>query len=85
VIWFEKEKILYGGCLVKSTEADDLGYLSDANVKDWAVTIKNIQHKFRNPEYIIPGHSDWSSKESLTHTLDLIQQYEEKATHKINP
>jgi metallo-beta-lactamase class B len=78
VIWFEKEKILYGGCLVKSTEADDLGYLSDANVNDWAVTIKNIQHKFRNPEYIIPGHSDWSSKESLTHTLDLIQQYEEK-------
>jgi metallo-beta-lactamase class B len=78
VIWFEKEKILYGGCLVKSTEAEDLGNLSDANVKNWAVTIKNIQHIFKNPEYIIPGHSDWSSKESLTHTLDLIQQYEEK-------
>ena len=39
VIWFDKEKILYGGCLVKS---------------------------------------DWRSKGSLTHTLNLIQQYEEK-------
>jgi len=78
VIWFAKEKILYGGCLVKSTEADDLGNLSDANVKNWSATIINIQHKFKNPDYIIPGHSDWSSKESLTHTLDLIEQYEEK-------
>jgi metallo-beta-lactamase class B len=33
VILFENEKILYGGCLVKSTEALDLGYLGDANVK----------------------------------------------------
>jgi metallo-beta-lactamase class B len=78
VIWFEKQKILYGGCLVKSTEADDLGNLSDANVENWAVTIQNIQHKFKNPEYIIPGHLDWNSKESLNHTLDLIRLYKEK-------
>ena len=77
VIWFEKEKILYGGCLVKSTEATDLGNLSDAIIKNWAATILNVQHKFKNPDYIIPGHGDWSSKRSLTHTLDLIKQYEE--------
>lgn len=63
---------------MKSTEAEDLGNLSDANVKEWATTIKNIQHKFGNPDYIIPGHLDWHSKESLTHTLYLIQQYEKK-------
>jgi metallo-beta-lactamase class B len=78
VIWFEKEKILYGGCLVKSTEAGELGNLSDANVKAWALTIKNIQNKYISPEYIIPGHLDWHSKSSLIHTLDLIQQSEEK-------
>ena len=76
VIWFDKEKILYGGCLVKSTEADDLGNLSDANVKDWDVTIRNIQQKFRNPNFVIPGHLDWHNKESLVHTLKLIQQNE---------
>ncbi len=82
VIWFDKEKILYGGCLVKSMEASDLGNLSDANVKAWAATIKNIQQKFRNPDYIIPGHLDWHSKEALTHTLTLIQQYREKSSVK---
>ncbi len=78
VIWIPDEKILYGGCLVKSTEADDLGYLGDANVKEWSSTIKNIQRRFINPSYIIPGHDDWSSNKSLTHTLDLIQQYNDK-------
>jgi metallo-beta-lactamase class B len=78
VIWFEKEKILYGGCLVKSTEADDLGNLSDANLQTWAASIQNIQHKFSDPQYIIPGHLDWSSKQSLTHTLDLIREYKQK-------
>jgi metallo-beta-lactamase class B len=78
VIWFDKEKILYGGCLVKSTEAKDLGNLSDANVQAWTTTIKNIQKKFGDPSYIIPGHLDWHSNESLTHTLFLIQQSEEK-------
>jgi metallo-beta-lactamase class B len=78
VIWFGKEKILYGGCLVKSTEAEDLGNLGDANVKAWAVTIKNIQQKFGTPNYVIPGHDDWQNNTSLTHTLNLIRQYEEK-------
>jgi metallo-beta-lactamase class B len=78
VIWFGKEKILYGGCLVKSTEVEDLGNLGDANVKAWYTTIKNIQQKFGSPDYIIPGHDDWHSKTSLSHTLLLIQQYEKK-------
>jgi metallo-beta-lactamase class B len=78
VIWFENEKILYGGCLVKSMEAEDLGNLSDANVQEWTLTIQNIQHKFKSPKYIIPGHLDWNSTESLNYTLYLIEQYNRK-------
>jgi metallo-beta-lactamase class B len=78
VIWFEKEKILYGGCLVKSIEATDLGYLGDANVKEWGPTIRRIQTNCKSPEYIIPGHDAWTSKDALTHTLELIKAYEEK-------
>jgi len=78
VIWFDKEKILYGGCAVKSVEAEDLGNLSDANVKEWEATIRKIMDQFKNPNYIIPGHNDWTSREALTHTLKLIQDYEGK-------
>lgn len=75
VIWFDKEKVLYGGCLVKSVEAKDLGNLEEANVEEWPATIRNIQAKFKNPKFIIPGHQSWVSKESLQHTLDLIAAY----------
>ena len=75
VIWFDKEKVLYGGCLVKSVEAKDLGNLEEANVKEWPATIKKIQAKFKNPKFIIPGHQSWTSKESLNHTLKLIKEY----------
>jgi metallo-beta-lactamase class B len=80
VIWFEKFKILYGGCLIKSVEADDLGNLADANVNAWESTIKNIQNKFVKPKYIIPGHFGWESEKALEHTLKLIEQYKEKNT-----
>jgi metallo-beta-lactamase class B len=44
VVWFEKERILYGGCFVKSTETADLGNLSDADVAAWKISMqKNNQ------------------------------------------
>lgn len=78
VLWFEKNKILYGGCLVKSIEASDLGYLGDADTKQWTTTIKNIKKKFGKPTYVITGHQDWSDKKSLEHTLTLLRQYGKK-------
>lgn len=74
VVWFEKEKVLYGGCLVKSVEDNTLGNLGDANVKDYAGTIKNVLQKCKHPKYIITGHNDWTNTGSLKHTLKMAQQ-----------
>jgi metallo-beta-lactamase class B len=78
IIWFKKERILYGGCLIKSMEDDDLGYLGDANEKDYATTIKNVQKKCKSPKFVIPGHSDWKNPNSLEHTLIMAQQLKKK-------
>ncbi len=78
VIWFPKDKILYGGCLVKSSEATDLGYTGEANLKEWPTTIKNIKKKFGEPLFIIPGHQDWTSRKALDHTLELLEENEKK-------
>lgn len=75
VVWFDKEKVLYGGCFIKSAEAKDLGYLGDADVKEWEKSIKKVQSKFMNPKYIITGHDDWKDLTSLKHTLNLVQEY----------
>ena len=73
VIWFEKQKILHGGCLIKSTEDHDLGNLGDADVTKYATTVKNVMAKCRNPKFVVPGHSGWSSVESLSHTLKMAE------------
>ncbi len=78
VIWNAKEKILYGGCLVKSTENNGLGNIADANLTQWEVTIKNVMKKYPNPSYIIPGHFGWTSNNGLSHTLKLLDQNKSK-------
>jgi metallo-beta-lactamase class B len=75
VIWFDKEKVLYGGCFVKSTEATGLGNLSDANVQAWPASIHKVMNKFPNPRYVIPGHDGWQDNRSLQHTLQLLKDH----------
>src|SRR6185312_14054331 len=52
-VLFPREKILYGGCFIKSVEDKNLGNLDDADVKEWGNSIKNLQEKFPDPEYVI--------------------------------
>ncbi|MBS1653688.1 MAG: BlaB/IND/MUS family subclass B1 metallo-beta-lactamase [Bacteroidetes bacterium] len=73
VIWFKKEKVLYGGCLIKSVADKDLGNLSDANVNTYAQTIRNVMQHCPDPLYIITGHNDWTNKRSLQHTLEMAE------------
>jgi len=76
VIWVPKEKVLYGGCLIKSTDAVDLGNLKDANVKAWTRTMENLKRKFPDPQFVIPGHQGWKDKKSIDHTIELIKEYD---------
>jgi metallo-beta-lactamase class B len=74
VIWFGDEKILYGGCLVKSVDDNSLGNMSDASVQYYARSLKNVQKKCRKPGFIITGHNDWTDAKSLKHSLKMAQR-----------
>ena len=78
VIWFDKEKILYGGCLIKGADAESLGYLGDANVTEYYFTLKKVQHKYPNPKFIIISHSEWDNINSLKHSIKLAKKLRRK-------
>ncbi|MBZ4034831.1 subclass B1 metallo-beta-lactamase [Flavobacterium sp. 17A] len=82
VVWFAKEKILYGGCFVKSIEAINLGNLGDADVKEWKKSIAKVEAKFQKPKYIIPGHDGGNTNKSLNHTLKLVNAYLAKSSEE---
>lgn len=54
VIRCEDSKILYGGCLEKSTENTGLGNVADANLDDWVNTIKKVINKYPKAHFVIP-------------------------------
>lgn len=72
-VWIPGNKILFGGCLVKSIDSGGLGNLSDAVVADWDHTIKQILEKFPLICTVIPGHGDFGGPELLTHTIELVK------------
>jgi metallo-beta-lactamase class B len=78
IIWFKKEKILYGGCLIKGVDAENLGYLGDANVTEYESTLKRVQKKCRNPKFIIIAHSDWKNTNSLKHSIMMAKKLKNK-------
>lgn len=78
VIWFKKEKILYGGCLIKGADDENLGYLGDANVTAYASSLQKVQKKCRKPKFIIIAHSDWKNINSLKHSLLMAKELKKK-------
>lgn len=78
VIWFPKQRILYGGCLIKSVQDKNLGNLEDADVKAWPHSLKLLQKKFPNPAFVIVGHHDWHNKNSIQHTIDMAEGYDKE-------
>lgn len=78
IVWFGKEKILYGGCLIKGADSDNLGYLGDGNAEEYENTLLKVQKKCPDPKFIIVSHSDWNDINSLKHSIKLARKLKSK-------
>lgn len=78
VVWFDNEKVLYGGCLIKGADAENLGYLGDANVTEYETTLRRVQIKCPHPKYIIVSHHDWTNINSLKRSIKLAKRLRKK-------
>ena len=73
VIWLPEEKILYGGCLIKSHESPDLGNIANASLDKWDGTMKKLIDKYPVPAVVVPGHFAWSEgRRALRYTRKLL-------------
>lgn len=75
VVYFNDEKVLFGGCFVKANSAGSLGNLKDATVDKWPVSIQKTIEKFSEVEKVIPGHGSIEGPEQLHHTLELLNKH----------
>lgn len=78
IVYFPDQKILFGGCLVKSANSTNLGNLKDAVVGEWKTTIQRIIDLYPTVKYVIPGHGDYGGIDLLYHTIDLVDRNQKK-------
>lgn len=69
--WIPDEKILFGGCLIKSLKSGK-GNLEDANTEEWANTVSKIKRYFPNAETVVPGHGSHGGTELLDFTIRMF-------------
>ncbi|EAY27131.1 subclass B1 metallo-beta-lactamase [Microscilla marina] len=72
VVYLTKQKVLFGGCFIKSTDTRKLGNTKDAHLKLWKKGLLKVQSKFKEVETVVPGHQDWGDGRLITHTMDLL-------------
>jgi glyoxylase-like metal-dependent hydrolase (beta-lactamase superfamily II) len=75
LIYFPSDRILVGGCFIKSQFAQDLGNLTDANLGMWGVALRTTKKKFKKAKKVIPGHDKGTSKKAIQHSIKLMKQF----------
>jgi glyoxylase-like metal-dependent hydrolase (beta-lactamase superfamily II) len=73
VVWFPKQRVLFGGCLVKSAGSTDLGFVGDADLGHWPAAIEAVRARYADAAIVVPGHGEPSTGRALERTLELLR------------
>ncbi|MCI0515189.1 subclass B1 metallo-beta-lactamase [candidate division KSB1 bacterium] len=71
VVYFPKQKILFGGCFIRSMDSQNLGNTQEADLKAWPESIKKLLEKYPDCRIVVPGHGQWGDRRLIGHTLEL--------------
>jgi metallo-beta-lactamase class B len=73
VTYIPSEKILFGGCMIKSIDGGR-GYLGDANLQQWSATVKKVKAYFPDALIVIPGHGNHGGTALLDFTIKMFEK-----------
>jgi len=77
VAWVGDEKVLVGGCLIKSANAKSLGNVADADMKNYASTVKSVKRAYPDVATVTPGHGSPGGGNLLDHTIELREKLDQ--------
>jgi glyoxylase-like metal-dependent hydrolase (beta-lactamase superfamily II) len=72
VVWLPAQRLLFGGCVVKSADATSLGFTGDANLARWPEALRRVKQRYRDAVTVVPGHGDPGGKNLLDRTRLLL-------------
>ena len=71
VAWIPEKDVLFGGCMVKSLNARNLGNVADADVENWPKTLEKVKQTYNKAKIVVPGHGRPGGIELIDHTINL--------------
>jgi metallo-beta-lactamase class B len=71
VAWIPSKKILFGGCLVKSLNAKDIGNTEDADLVNYPNTLEKVKERYPDAKIVVPGHGRPGGLDLIDHTIQL--------------
>jgi glyoxylase-like metal-dependent hydrolase (beta-lactamase superfamily II) len=75
VVYFKNKRILFGGCMVKTLAARTPGFVVDADMAAWPISVQKVLDRFPDAQRVVPGHGAAGDLALLPHTIRLCEQY----------
>jgi metallo-beta-lactamase class B len=72
VVYFPRQRALFGGCFLKSVTATGLGNTADASVSEWPAAVERTRRAFPAARIVVPGHGTLRG-DPLAHTSKLLR------------
>lgn len=74
VVYFPRQRVLYGGCLVKADTATTVGNVADADVPGWPAAVARVRDRYPAARQVVPGHGAVSGPAALSVTERVIRE-----------
>lgn len=72
IVYLPRKKVIFGGCMILSMEANKAGNVRDGNKEEWRRIIQQIDSA--NYTIVIPGHGKYGGKDLIKHTSSILNQ-----------
>jgi metallo-beta-lactamase class B/metallo-beta-lactamase class B GIM len=73
-VWLPGQRLLFGGCLIRSMATMSLGFIGEARLDEWAGSVETLQFRYPDALMVVPGHGRLGNRSLLSHTHHLASQ-----------
>ncbi|QTH71228.1 subclass B1 metallo-beta-lactamase [Pseudoalteromonas xiamenensis] len=73
VVWIPNQKMLFGGCFIRSNGAKSLGNLKDATVSTWYQSLEKVTATYPDIQFVVPGHGESGTSALISNTKQLVE------------
>lgn len=77
VVYVPHARLLFGGCAIHEVSRTNAGYVGDAVLDEWPMSVARIQAQYPDTAVVIPGHGLPGGPELLRHSIDVVTAHGE--------